>query len=175
MILTSPRCTLRPLQAADAPSLTTHANDREIWLNLRDRFPHPYAEHDAESYIAMQAARSPVTTFGIIVDHAAVGSISLAPGDDIARCSAEVGYWLGRAYWNRGIVTDALRLVTRYAFDHLSMSRVFAVPFVRNPASARVLDKVGYSLEGHMRKSAVKEGVMLDQWMYAASVDTWVR
>jgi [ribosomal protein S5]-alanine N-acetyltransferase len=174
-MLAGTRCALRPLVVADASSLAAHANDREIWLNLRDRFPHPYAVKDALAFIALLATAPHVTTFGIVVEKDVVGSIGLRPGDDIERCSAEVGYWIGRAFWNRGIVSDALRLITRYAFDHLAMSRVYALPFVRNAASSRVLDKVGFSLEGHLRKSAVKDGVLLDQWVYAACADTWVR
>ena len=168
------RCTrglLRPLVAADAPALARHANDREVWLNLRDRFPHPYALADAEAYIAIAAARTPQTSFGIVVDGEAAGNIGLMPGDDIERCTAELGYWLGRPYWGRGIVTEAVTAVTRYAFAELGLHRVFAVPFARNAASARVLEKAGWTREGLMRRSAVKDGVVLDQWLYATYDD----
>jgi [ribosomal protein S5]-alanine N-acetyltransferase len=117
------------------------------------------------------ARRPVVTSFGIIVDGEAIGSISLMVGDDIARRSAEVGYWIGRAFWGREIVTDALRATTRYAFDELALARVFAVPFATTTASARVLEKAGYVLEGVMRQSAFKEGKLLDQLLYAAYSD----
>ena len=107
--VTCPTCELRPLVPSDANSLALHANDREIWLNLRDRFPHPYALHHAEEYIALVDGQSPVISFGIIVDGEAAGGISLMPGHDIERYSAEIGYWLGRAYWGRGVMTDAMR------------------------------------------------------------------
>jgi [ribosomal protein S5]-alanine N-acetyltransferase len=170
-MISCPTCLLRPLVPDDAASLARHANDHDIARNLRDRFPHPYTLADAESYIAHVARRPVVTSFGIIVDGEAIGSISLMVGDDIARRSAEVGYWIGRAFWGRGIVTDALRATTRYAFDELALARVFAVPFATTTASARVLEKAGYVLEGVMRQSAFKEGKLLDQLLYAAYSD----
>ena len=171
MEITCANCLLRPLVAADAESLAGHANDHGVWQNLRDRFPHPYTVADAESYIAHVAARPVQTSFGIVVGDQAIGSISLMLGDDIARRSAEVGYWIGRAYWGRGIVVEALRATTHYAFETLSLARVFAVPFATTVRSARVLEKAGYVKEGIMRHSAVKEGKLLDQLLYAAYRD----
>ncbi len=164
-------CLLRPFVAADAESLAHHGNDHDVWKNLRDRFPHPYAPADAESYIAHVASRPIQTNFAIVVEDAAIGSISLMLGDDIARRSAEVGYWIGREFWGRGIMVDAVRATTRYAFDVLGLVRVFAIPFVPTTRSVRVLEKAGYVLEGVMRHSAVKEGVLLDQLLYAAYSD----
>ena len=171
MQIACPNCLLRPLGASDAESLARHANDHGVWRNLRDRFPHPYTTADAEAYIAHVAARKVQTSFGIVVEGEAIGSISLMLGEDIARQSAEVGYWIGRAFWGRGIMVQALRATTRYAFEQLELIRVFAVPFATTARSARVLEKAGYVQEGVMRKSAVKEGVILDQLLYAAYSD----
>jgi len=173
MQLVAATCRLRPFRPADAPSLARHANDRDVWLNLRDRFPHPYAEGDAAAYIAHAAGRSPTTSFAIDVDGEAVGSISLHPGHDVERVSAEIGYWLGRPYWGRGIVTDAVRLATTHAFAALALRRVFAVPFAPNAASHRVLEKAGYVREGTLRRSAVKDGALLAQLLWAAYDDRW--
>ena len=166
-------CLLRPLVASDAASLAAHANDRDVWLNLRDRFPHPYTVKDAESYIAAAAGSSPRTSFGIVVDGLAAGTIGFKLHEDVERHTAEIGYWIGRPFWGRGVATDALRGATRYAFDTLGMHRVFAVPFEHNAASCRVLEKAGYTLEGRLRRSAVKDGRVLDQWMWAACDDSW--
>jgi len=166
-------CLLRPLVAADAESLARHANDRGVWENLRDRFPHPYALADAEAYIAHTAARPIQTSFAIVVDDRAIGSIGLMLGEDIARRTAEVGYWIGREFWGRGITVEALQAITRYAFETLSLDRVFAVPFATTTRSARVLEKAGYVKEGVMRHSAVKDGKLLDQLLYAAYRDRW--
>lgn len=164
-------CVLRPLAASDAPSLAAHADDRDVWLHLRDRFPHPYTLADAEAYIAAVAGRVPQTGFGIVVDGQAAGTIGLVPGDDVERHNAEIGYWLGRRFWGRGVASEAVRAVTAYAFAELGMHRVFAVPFDGNAASNRVLERAGYVLEGRMRRSAVKDGAVLDQWLYAAYDD----
>lgn len=165
------QCVLRPLVAEDAERLALHANDYEVWRNLRDRFPHPFSTEDAATYIARVAERPVATSFGIAVGEEAVGSISLMLGDDISRQSAEVGYWLGRAFWGRGIMVEALQATTRYAFEQLRLARVFAVPFATTVRSARVLEKAGYVQEGLMRRSAVKEGKLLDQLLYAAYSD----
>lgn len=171
MKIACPTCLLRPLELADAESLARHANDSEVWRNLRDRFPHPYTEADAIEWIRLVRSRAVQTSFGIDVDGQAVGSISLMLGEDIARRTAEVGYWIGREHWGRGIMVEALRSTTQYAFAELGLVRVFAVPFVTTTRSCRVLEKAGYVREGLMRRSAVKEDVIMDQVLYAAYSD----
>ena len=86
----------------------------------------------------------------------------------IERVSAEIGYWLGEPFWNRGIVSEALRAVTARAFDRFSLTRIYALPFADNAPSVRVLEKAGYAREGRMPRSAIKQGVVKDQLMYGA-------
>ena len=171
MDIRCPNCLLRPLTPADAASLAKHANDPGVAQNLRDRFPHPYSLANAEEYIAHVMKREAQTSFGIVADVEAIGTISLMLGDDIARRSAEVGYWIGRAFWGRGIAAEALRATTIYGFETLKLARIFAVPLATTTQSARVLEKVGYVREGVLRRSALKSGVLLDQLMYAAYDD----
>jgi RimJ/RimL family protein N-acetyltransferase len=161
-------CTVRDWRASDATSLARHANDRRIWINLRDLFPHPYSLTDAERYITAASKRRPATHYAIEVDGQAAGGIGYAMRSDVERISAEIGYWLGAAFWGRGVMTEALTAVTRSAFaENVDLRRVFAVPFAWNAASIRVLEKVGYQLEGRMRQSAVKDGQIVDQLLYA--------
>jgi RimJ/RimL family protein N-acetyltransferase len=160
-------CELRPFQSADAPSIAELANDRDIWINLRDRFPHPYDLAHAETYITHVSKQNPPTSLVISVGGRAAGSISVKLGSDIERVNAEIGYWLGKPYWGRGIVTAALGGMTRYALKEFKLTRVFAVPFARNPASSRVLEKAGFTREGLMKQSAIKDGVVEDQYLYA--------
>jgi len=160
-------CELRPFQADDAPSIAELANDRDIWLNLRDRFPYPYELAHAEAYFAHVSKQNPPTSLVISVEGRAVGSISLKLGSDIERVNAEIGYWLGKPYWGRGIATAALGGMTQYALKEFKLTRVFAVPFTRNPASTRVLEKAGFIREGLMRQSAIKDGIVEDQYLYA--------
>jgi [ribosomal protein S5]-alanine N-acetyltransferase len=168
MHITLPGCIVRDWHTSDAPSLAKHANDRRIWRNLRDIFPHPYALADAEKFLAIVTAQSPVTNFAIVVDGEAAGGIGYRLQSDVERVSAEIGYWLGAEFWGRGIMTSAVQAVTEYAFvHHPELQRLFAVPFAWSGASARVLEKAGYEFEGRMRRSAVKDGQVTDQLLYA--------
>lgn len=167
MRITLPTCLVRSWESTDADSLALHANNRKIWLNLRDAFPHPYATDDAIQYIERVSTMDPATDYAIEVDGEACGSIGLRLNSDVERCSAEIGCWLGEKYWGRGISTAVLRAVTEYAMSTFDLTRVFAVPYERNAASRRMLEKAGYVMEGRMRRSAVKDGQIVDQLLYA--------
>ena len=169
MTLDAGLCVIRPWRQGDLDSLVRHADNRHVWLTLRDQFPHPYTRADGEEWLAHAAKQDPVTSFAIVVDGEAVGGIGLAPQPDVHRRSAEVGYWLGEAFWNRGIMTVAVRAFTDYAFEAHNLIRVFAGVFTTNPASMRVLEKVGYTREGILKKSVVKDGQVLDQVLYAVT------
>jgi RimJ/RimL family protein N-acetyltransferase len=164
-------CIVRSWRADDAPSLVRHANDRAIWLNLRDRFPHPYTAADAAWWVEHALAQQPQTDFAIDVAGEAVGGIGIILREDVERCSGEVGYWLGRTLWGRGITSVALRGFTGYCFGAYRLERIFAQVFAWNPASARVLEKAGYRLEAVMRRSAIKDGVVVDQLLYGITRD----
>jgi len=161
------RCTLRALRAEDAASIARHANDRNVWCNLRDAFPYPYRLDDAYAFIARQANATSPTHFAIDVDREACGGIGVHPGEDVERIGCELGYWLGAAFWNRGIMTEAVTAMPRHAHSALDMQRVFALPFATNAASHRVLEKCGYVREGVLRSAAIKDGRVTDMMMYA--------
>jgi RimJ/RimL family protein N-acetyltransferase len=165
------RCLVRSWKRSDAASLVQHANNRKIWLNLRDRFPHPYTAADARLFLREIVSRVPETAFAIDVAGQAVGGIGFVPQLDVERVSAEIGYWLGEAYWGRGIVTEALTALTRYAVETHGLTRIFALPFAWNAASCRVLEKAGYTLEARLRNSAIKDGTITDQMQYAYVVE----
>ena len=160
-------CEVRSWETSDAASLVTHANNRKIWIQLRDRFPHPYTAKDGRQFIRMARQMEPETLFAIAVDGAAVGGIGFALQSDVERVSAEVGYWLGEAFWGRGIMTDALIAITHYGVERYELTRLFAVPFASNASSCRVLEKAGYLLEARLRLSAIKAGAIVDQLQYA--------
>jgi len=165
--LVGSRCIVRPFRAGDAASIAAVANDRRIWLGLRDLFPHPYVLNHAETYIARVSALDPPRSHAIVVDGRAVGGVGLELMTDVNRRTSEIGYWLGVDYWGRGIATEAVTLVTAWAFGAHALLRIFAQPFAENFASRRVLEKAGYVLEGTMRRNAVKDGVVRDQCLYA--------
>ena len=160
-------CTIRPWRLEDAPSLMAHGNNRNVWLKLRDRMPHPYTLEDAEIYVRERVENPDKLMFCIEVEGEAVGGIGLHPGQDVNRLTAELGYWLGEAYWGRGIATAAVRAVVRHGFDTLPLNRIEAYVYANNPASARVLEKTGFEYEGRLRRSVIKDGQVLDSLLYA--------
>jgi len=162
-----PECVVRSWEPGDAASLARHADCREVWANLRDSFPSPYSEADAVRFLEFCLSREPETNFAIEVQGQAAGSIGVRLGEDVERVSAEIGYWVGRKFWGRGVATAALRAVRDHAIRAFALTRLFALPFEGNQASIRVLEKAGFTREGRLRRSAIKDGKVLDQWMYA--------
>jgi RimJ/RimL family protein N-acetyltransferase len=159
---------VRGWEEADAEPVTLQANDHRVWRGLRDAFPHPYGIEDARRFIAKARGMSPQTFFAIEAAGRVAGGIGYTGHSDVERIGAEVGYWLGHEFWGQGIATAALRLLTAHAFEaNPELRRLWAVPYATNAASARVLEKAGYVREGTLRRSAIKDGQILDQWMYA--------
>jgi len=162
------RYVIRDWRRDDASAIAKYANNRKIWINMYDdAFPYPYTIEDAEAFLS-RAIQSDFRTFYAISDETeAIGAIGLTPRRGVHRFTAELGYWLGEPFWDRGIMTETTRTMTDYAFKELGLHRVFAEVYVTNPASARVLEKAGFTCEGTLRASVVKDGKVLDQMLYA--------
>jgi RimJ/RimL family protein N-acetyltransferase len=127
----------------DTVSLVKYANNRKIWLNLRDAFPHPYTEATAAAFLEMVGCQSPTTFFAIATQEEAIGGIGVSLNQDVHRLTAEMGYWLGEPYWGRGLMTEAVAKFTEYAFESFKLMRIYAEPYASNPSSCRVLEKAG--------------------------------
>ncbi len=164
-------CVLRPFEPGDAESIAPLLDDRDVWLNLSDRIPHPYGLLDADAFIASAMQRDPLENFAITVDGRAVGSIGFFLGTGIGRVSAEIGYWLGKPYWGRGIVSAAIPPATRYAIEQFKLTRVFALLFAHNVGSMRALEKAGFVREGFLRQASIKDGVVYDEYLYGFYAD----
>ena len=145
-----PNCTIRSFRLNDAESLAGYANNRNIWLNLRDGFPYPYTAKDA-----------------ICSGENCIGSIGFHLQQDVSSKSAEIGYWLGEPFWRKGIGSDVLEAITGYAFENFSIVRLFAYVFEWNKVSAHILEKNGYILEGILKKSIFKDNKLIDSMLYA--------
>ncbi len=158
---------IRSWSSADAAALVKHANNRKIWLNLRDAFPHPYTHASAAAFLEMVGRQSPTTFFAIATPEEAIGGIGISLHQDVHRLTAELGYWLGEPYWGKGWMTEAVAKFTEYALEHFKLLRIYAEPYATNTSSCRALEKVGYALEGRMRSSVIKDGQILDQFLYA--------
>jgi len=158
---------IRPWNRQDIPALVKYANNRKIWLNLRDAFPHPYDESNAAAFLEMVSRQDPTTYFAIAAGEA-IGGIGIAIGKDVHRLTAEMGFWLAEPYWGKGLMTEAVSRFTDYAFEQFHLVRIYAEPYATNRSSCRVLEKAGFALEGRMRSSVIKDGEILDQFLYAA-------
>lgn len=157
---------IRTLRYADREQLTKLANNKKIWLNVRDMFPHPYTFEDAEKFIDSVKQQDPQVTFAIEYDFKFVGAIGMVLQRDVYRFSAELGYWIGEPYWGKGITTRAVRLLCDYAFNKLNIEKLFAGVFQGNEGSKKVLEKCGFQLEGIARKAVFKNNKFLDEYRY---------
>jgi len=158
---------VRSWRKDDLKSLIRHADNPKIAANLRDQFPHPYTRRDALDFLDYAQTQEPECAFAIECGGEAVGGVGFLLGRDIARMSAEVGYWLSEDYWGRGIATRVVSAMSDWAFETYRLTRVFAMAFAHNAASIRVLEKSGFEREGVLRRSAIKNGVVLDQVLFA--------
>jgi RimJ/RimL family protein N-acetyltransferase len=162
---------IRDWKKSDAESIAHYANNPNVAMRLRDRFPSPYTIYDAEGFLAAASRQDPRTAFAIATRDEAIGGIGLDLGSDVYRFTAELGYWLGESFWGKGIMTEAVTRFTAWAFEQLTLYRIYANVFGTNTASARVLEKAGFEFEGCLRAGVFKNGQILDQLLYARVKD----
>lgn len=167
--LRTPRLVLRPFAMSDAPAVAALCADREIAATTLF-IPHPYTLADAQRWLATHSAAWASGTgamFAVTLasDGTLVGAIGLHPNRDHNR--AELGYWIGKSFWGRGYATEAARAVTRWGFERLGLERIFAYHFASNPASGRVIEKIGMKREGLVRRHIRKWGEYQDSVQYA--------
>lgn len=168
-ILGTARLILRPFRPGDAAEVRRLAGEREIAANTLT-IPHPYPEGAAEEWIASHPpahAAGKLAVFAITQrqDGLLVGAIGLdiAPADR----RAELGYWVGIPWWNRGYATEAGHAVLEFGFGPLGLHRIMARHFLRNPSSGRVLQKLGMQREGVLRHHVLKWGTFEDLAVYS--------
>ena len=159
-------CLLRPWAVSDKANLVRYANNRAVWRNLLDSFPHPYSEADADFWIAHTRA-NPGLHFAIQFGGEAIGGIGVTAQSGVAIKTAHFGYWLGEPVWGKGIATAAARAMVSHAFTAFPFARLEAPVFAWNPASMRVLEKSGFSREGVLRNSVFKDNELIDSVLYA--------
>lgn len=162
-------CKIRKWQLSDAEALAAVLSNKNILNNLRDGLPYPYTEKDAKAYISAMLSddENNVFAFAVTVNSSVVGSIGAFRQDNIHSRTAELGYYLAEEYWGQGIMTEAVKQIINYIFDHTDIIRIFAEPFRFNLGSCRVLEKAGFVCEGILRSNAVKNGKIEDMKMYS--------
>ncbi len=158
---------LRRLTKNDRPTLAILANNKKIWDNVRDLLPFPYSEKDAGDFIKMTMLEEIPMTFATVYEGQLSGVIGLSPQTDVYRKTAEIGYWIGEPFWNRGIATSAVKLMTSYGLESLDFTRIHTGVFEYNIASMRVLEKNGYTKDGIFKRSIFKNGQIWDEHRYS--------
>lgn len=162
--LQTERLLLRPYTRADAPTLVPLIGAREVAATTL-RIPHPYSLSDAEDFITRMESGDE-KRFAIVLRASAtlIGGVGLRVAT--AHNHAELGYWLGVPYWGKGYATEAARAMVRYGFEQLGLHRIQASHFSNNPASGKVLRKIGMTHEGCKREHILKWGEYLDLELY---------
>ncbi len=172
--LTTSRLLLRPFRIDDASVVQALAGDLAV-ADTTLNVPHPYLDGMAEDWIAKHGPaweRGALATFAI-TEHSlgVVGAVSLTLA--LAHHRAELGYWVGHPYWSRGFATEAGLAVIEFGFAVLGLNRIQAMHMTRNPASGRVLEKLGMHLEGMHRQYYWKNGRPEDLARYALLREDW--
>lgn len=168
---------LRALELEDAPAVTRLAGEKEIAATTL-RIPHPYEQCMAEKWIgSLEQLRADGRTacFAVCVHEGRelVGCISLEI--EPAHRRAELGYWIGRPHWNRGYATEAGSAVLEFGFDMLHLHRIYASHFASNPASGKVLKKIGFKEEGRLRDHLEKWGSFHDSVLWGLTEDDYLK
>lgn len=164
---------LRPWNSNDLQSLVKYANNWNVAKNLTNRFPHPYTEQDGQSFIEMATSDDPIHIFAIDINGEAAGGIGLHPQPDIFIKNAELGYWLGEPFWGQKIISNAIKQIVDFGFSTYDIDRIFARPFGTNIVSQKVLEKNNFKLEGRFEKVLFKNGIYLDELVYAIRREHW--
>jgi len=157
---------IRKFQQTDVSSLVKYANNYNVARFLRDAFPHPYTQEDAVRWINFVTIDSFNLAFAIADEKELIGGIGATPNQDVNRFTSEIGYWLAEPFWNKGIITKAVKTFCSYLFTNYDFNHLTASIYEGNDASIRVVQKVGFVLEGVMRKNVFKDNRFLDQYIY---------
>lgn len=160
---------IREWRDSDCEALAAIANDPQIAERLRDVFPSPYTEEDAAFFInlARRTTYDRGWLYAITEGETVLGGISLTFGEDVYSRSAELGYWVGREFWGKGVATDAVRQICEQAFRETDVLRIEAEVFADNPGSIRVLEKNRFIREGYFCQRVWKNGRLLDSVFFA--------
>ncbi len=177
-ILEPERLRLRPLTIEDAPVVREIAGRREI-ADTTISIPHPYTEENARNWIVTQAeafVQGTAIVFAIELKRPRqmIGAVGLRD-IDTEHLQAELGFWIGVPWWSNGYATEAARAVICYGFGQLGLNRIYAHHMVRNPASGRVLEKIGMTREGLLRQRVRKWGVFEDVILLAILREDWFK
>ena len=172
-VLKTERLLLRPFVANDAAAVSRLAGDKRI-ADMATEIPHPYPVDAAQAWIATHAAEYEarhaaiyaimLRESGVVIGAVALLDISLLDA------RAELGYWIGVDYWSQGYCTEAAERLVRYAHEELGITRLVACCLARNPASARVMEKLDMQCESRLPQHVHKHGEFVDVLLYGRNL-----
>jgi RimJ/RimL family protein N-acetyltransferase len=174
--LTTARLVVRPHEPADASRLQQLAGARQI-ADTTLNIPHPYPDGAAEKFIECRARQwSERKDLNMAIALPAVGLIGGIGLNDISlrHRRAELGYWIGVEFWGLGYCTEAAEAVVRFGFERMNLNRIFAFHMTRNPASGRILQKLGMKHEGRLRRHVERWGRLEDIDYYGLLRQEWL-
>jgi RimJ/RimL family protein N-acetyltransferase len=164
---------LRPWERGDTDALIRHGNNPKIARNLSDRFPEPLDQAAAKVWLDICTEEDPVESRAILYRDEVVGGCVCRPRKGEFRRTLGLGYWVGEAYWGRGIATRVVCALVDHGFRNTDAVRIEAEALGWNAASARVLEKAGFTLEGRLRNKAYKHGALTDLLHYGILREEW--
>lgn len=164
-------CRIRSWKSGDEASLVRNANNKRVWLNLLDAFPYPYTVNDARAWIASSSTADPEVNFAIEFNGEAVGGVGLQLHQGVLARTGSFGYWVGEPFWRKGIATAVVGAFVPAMIAKYGLIRLEARVFSWNDASMRVLEKCGFRREALLEKRIVKDGMVLDEVVYARTSD----
>ena len=168
-VIKSKKFILRPFKKGDEFSLAKNINNKKVIKNLLV-LPFPYKLKDARYWVAKnleeyKKKEPAMIGFAIDIGGEIVGSVGI---HKIAKShQAEIGYWLAEQHWGNGIMTEAVKLITKFSFNELKLERVYAYAFSFNKASQRVLAKAGFKFEGILKKNSKKDNKFIDDYLFS--------
>ncbi|MDD2687873.1 MAG: GNAT family protein [Bacteroidales bacterium] len=163
---TSHQFDLREWKLTDLESLVFHGISPNISKFMSDAFPD--TKEKWEKFLTHVTSNKSLHYRAIDIEGMAVGGIGISPLQGEKRCNAELGYWLSETYWNRGIITTAVKQILSLAFEtYPDLKRIYATPYGNNTTSHKVLIKAGFTLEARFEKIILKNNEFLDEYVFA--------
>ena len=157
--------TLREFKAQDAPFIINTLNDEQVTRYLSSKIPFPYTQADANWWISQGSKNGIIKA--IVVNRQFAGCIGITPGEFEYNRSGEIGYWLNKAYWGKGIITRAIELICNEAFASSHLNRIFGAVFAGNTGSMKALTKSGFEQEAVLKQAIYKNGVFYNNHIFS--------
>lgn len=162
---------LKPYRIDCAKEFARMKNIPEILDNGYDNTPNPYTEKDAVEFINKEIKKKPEERFLIYWNNELAGEIGITLKDDVFRLNAEIGYFISKKYWGKGLATQAVKKMTKYTFKHFDVIRIVAGVFDFNKSSMKVLEKNGYYLESVRKNAVIKNEKIIDDYIWVKLKD----